>query len=391
MKLEQFQIQISNPCEVVTTGQQLNGMVTINLTKPMKMKGIHVNVEGKAKTFWEIHGGKNTTKYRASETYLNHVVTLVQTETGDQLKHPAGNHVYHFSLYIPANAPSSFEGRRGHVRYVCKATIERPWKFDQHVRKAFTVIHDLDLNLLSSYGVPVVLSKEENIENWCCSAGTLGVTLSLKKTGFVPGEPILYDITVENKSNSNINKVQLELRQVVQYTGFCNHIFSSGSPKYHTKEEKFSLLNESLRVPNNETGRINRGSILPSLPPSYLEGCGIISTSYFIVLAVRCGRSLVQMEKEILVGTIPFIRQHQSPRYQSSLPSMEPTAPPPPYDAAPPSYEECVFGRIDIFEEGETNTVGEHDWAPAYPNYNWQIQNVEILTAVLQPPAYTEN
>ncbi|KAK3611649.1 hypothetical protein CHS0354_021902 [Potamilus streckersoni] len=390
MKLEEFQIHISNPCEVVTTGQQLNGMVIINLTKPMKMKGVNIHVEGKAKTFWEIYGGKNTTKYRAYETYLNQVVSLVQAETGDQLKHPAGNHMYPFSLNIPANAPSSFEGRRGYVRYICKATIERPWKLDQHVRRAFTVIHDLDLNLLSSYGVPIVLSKEENIQNWCCTAGTLGVTLSLQKTGFVPGEPILYDITVDNKSDNNINKVQLELRQVVQYTGFCNHIFSSGSPKYHMKEEKFSLLNESLRVPKNETGRINRGSILPSLPPSYLEGCGIISTSYFVLLAVRCGRSLVKMEKEILVGTIPFFRQPQSPRYLLSPPSLESTLPPP-YDAAPPSYEECVFGRTVICEEGETNTVGENDWAPAYPNYNWQIQNVEISTAVLQPPAYTEN
>ena len=32
------------------------------------------------------------------------------------------------------------------MRYFCKATIDRPWKFDSHDLRAFTVIHHFDLN-----------------------------------------------------------------------------------------------------------------------------------------------------------------------------------------------------------------------------------------------------
>ena len=67
--------------------------------------------------------------------------------------HPAGEHSYPFCLLLGASLPSSFEGRRGYVRYFCKASINRPWKFDEHTKRAFTVIHPLDLNMVPTAGV----------------------------------------------------------------------------------------------------------------------------------------------------------------------------------------------------------------------------------------------
>ena len=68
-------------------------------------------------------------------------------------EHPSGQHRYPFSISLGDTLPSSFEGRRGYVRYFCKATIDRPWKFDEHIKRAFTVIHHLNLNDSPNAGV----------------------------------------------------------------------------------------------------------------------------------------------------------------------------------------------------------------------------------------------
>jgi hypothetical protein len=59
----------------------------------------------------------------------------------------SGEHCFQFSVILPNNVPSSFEGQYGHVRYTVKATLDRPWKFDHEVKAAFTVLSHLDLNL----------------------------------------------------------------------------------------------------------------------------------------------------------------------------------------------------------------------------------------------------
>jgi hypothetical protein len=60
---------------------------------------------------------------------------------------PAGEHSFLFSMSLPNNLPSSFEGEYGYVRYTVKATLDRPWKFNHEVKATFTVLLHLDLNL----------------------------------------------------------------------------------------------------------------------------------------------------------------------------------------------------------------------------------------------------
>lgn len=59
---------------------------------------------------------------------------------------PVGYQRYTFQFQLPNNIPSSFEHRYGHVRYTVKAVLDRPWKFDQECKTAFTVVSILDLN-----------------------------------------------------------------------------------------------------------------------------------------------------------------------------------------------------------------------------------------------------
>lgn len=62
--------------------------------------------------------------------------------------------------------------------------------------------------------MPVWGEQDETIEGICCSSGNVQIRLALNKTGYVPGEPVIYTIDVFNKCDFNIEQVELELKQV---------------------------------------------------------------------------------------------------------------------------------------------------------------------------------
>lgn len=68
-----------------------------------------------------------------------------------------GTQIYPFTCLLPPTLPSSFEGEFGNVRYTVKVTLDRPWKFDQETKTAFTVLSPVDLNLNSRLKVMVVV------------------------------------------------------------------------------------------------------------------------------------------------------------------------------------------------------------------------------------------
>lgn len=77
---------------------------------------------------------------------------------GSETELPSGTHTYPFTCALPPTLPSSFEGEFGHVRYTIKVTLDRPWKFDQDMKMAFTVVSPIDLNLNPRVKVNIFLS-----------------------------------------------------------------------------------------------------------------------------------------------------------------------------------------------------------------------------------------
>ena len=77
----------------------------------------------------------------------------------EEAKHPAGYHIYPFSVALPASIPSSFEGRRGYIRYQCMAFLDRGWKGVLDCDMDFTVIRHLDLNTMQNVAVSKTFKK----------------------------------------------------------------------------------------------------------------------------------------------------------------------------------------------------------------------------------------
>ena len=59
---------------------------------------------------------------------------------------PAGSHEFPFEFTLPTSLPASFDGQWGQVRYVVKAILSRPWKYDIEREKNFEVKGYSDLN-----------------------------------------------------------------------------------------------------------------------------------------------------------------------------------------------------------------------------------------------------
>ncbi|XP_045207004.2 arrestin domain-containing protein 17-like [Mercenaria mercenaria] len=384
MKFKQFDIKFDNAQGVFNTGTSVTGTVLLSLDQPLKIKAIRIVFVGAAKAYWQRRRGKTNVSYRGDENYFYTTVKLFDPGSDSGRDHPAGNHAYPFSLQLADTLPSSFEGTRGYVRYSCKATIERPLAFDYNVKRAFTVIRHFDLNNFPSAQIPVSDQATGEVYGCCGEAGEVDIHLDLNKTGFVPGEPIMYTIAVNNRSSQTVNETHLILNQMTTYTGISNALFSNQNPKLHPKTRKIYLLySRDCNFKPNSSKQIQKAIIVPSLPPTGLDGCNIIDIKYNIELRVICTH-VISIVKDIVIGTIPF--QDSSIRFTSGA-QATPTAPVvpqpesksteglPTYEEVltpPPSYAECMYGRTTIMDNtDDNNTSGDVNWAPAYPYYNW--------------------
>lgn len=400
MKLSLFEIKYDNPQGRFLAGSSISGVLHIGLSKPMKMKAIHLYFVGNGKTH-----------YRPPESYLRYCLTLFKSETGDTSLHAAGQHTYPFSLKLWERNPSSFESKNGYIRYFCKATIERPWKYNLCLKQMFTVVHNLDLNLVPSSLIPIDVQTRKEIKSLFNTVGYVDVTMSLNKSGYVPGEPIAYDILVNNQSDFNITKVDLKLIQVTTYTGY------NGS---FTKVIK--LFTQEVVIGKHSNSQIKQAAILPNLPASKLEGCSIMNVKYIVALKIVCNGNKLKIARGVTVGTIPTreatVLQEvptQSFSYASSMSSIQSTstllsnslsnidfqvsldniseldshiihASLPTYEEAiapPPSYLAPVFVCLSRQDENVSVPIG--DGENLVPAYSENTNNDVNL-----PPAYSE-
>lgn len=186
---------------------------------------------------------------------------------------PAGENVYPFACSLPPNLPSSFEAQWGHVRYTVKATLDRPWKFDQEVKIAFTVVSNFDLNREPRASEPINQESSKTFCCLCCGSQPLKVNVTLPARGYVPGQAMPVRVTVDNKSNVVVETIKLILRKIVT--------FRATTPRPDTKRDKIVVAEVSKGpVTAGDYSDYEQRLEIPPLPPSNLTNCSIIDLEY---------------------------------------------------------------------------------------------------------------
>merc|ERR1712061_218349 len=103
-----------------------------------------------------------------------------------------------------------YEGKHGHVRYKVTATIDDPQTKTEHF---FTVLTPYDLNNNQDAQLPVNEKKDKTPTTLFGKSDPISATITIPRTGFVPGERMPLNAVILNQSNVKIKNTTLRIIQ----------------------------------------------------------------------------------------------------------------------------------------------------------------------------------
>uniref|UniRef100_A0A1B0GIA7 Putative signal transduction n=1 Tax=Lutzomyia longipalpis TaxID=7200 RepID=A0A1B0GIA7_LUTLO len=373
-----------NPYGVYLAGQTISGQVELNIFKIKKVRAVTLRIVGYAKCRWtesDSHGTRGqtrTTVYHGREDYLASLTDLVgRSQDGSTIELAPGMHSYRFTCDLPHQLPTSFEGSKGYIRYYVIVALERPWKFDQKFKVAFTVLKQFDLNFESPVlRLPCQVSMERSFCCGPCKTGPISIIAHTSQSGYVPGQMISVHAEIANASTVKVEEIRFSLKKLIRYT--------SQTPRTKTKEETLTISEGRISgMKKKQSGKFEQHLQIPPLPPTSVSLCRIITISYEVKIEAKVsGAHLNPVVKiPITLGTVPLRDNVYNvvPGTQGIQPpiQMEPILNPISHPSSdqnlpPPSYEECIFGTVQVKddEDDEKTVMSCTKYAPRYPVYN---------------------
>ena len=201
---------------------------------------------------------------------------------------------------------------------------------------------------------PIELKKDKKFGVLFWKSKPLTATLTINKQAFVSGENILISGIIDNESDVKIKHCEIKMKKNVVYR-------ARGRSKYDS-----STVYEARQPEINKADRAVWNSVpifVPCLPPSGLDGCGIIDVSYFVeVRIVPPGvRFALELVFNITIGTVPFRQMGYQPTGgYANTPQNQP-------GLAPPGYSNPAPGPSGNWEMvGDNMIAGAGGVAPPY-------------------------
>ncbi|XP_055639234.1 arrestin domain-containing protein 3-like [Toxorhynchites rutilus septentrionalis] len=360
----------SNPNAIFRAGDAVSGTVILTLTKLKKVKGVYVLISGFAETFWDgkvYHGPKNRkTKahFKGYEDFIDKKIYLVESDDGSPIDLPMGSNQYHIRFDIPSTASTSMEGRHGHVRYLVKIVLERPWKYDQNFQTPLTVL--ARANSQSSHlSKPIKVEDQLRFYCWMCRSDPLLVAATVPRSGYVPGETIDVTLTVNNLSKEEVSEIIVKFQKVIQ---FISQVQIIGETQLFAENKivKYELLEiqKTLSVAKLTNTKFEKQFVVGPITPTENQHCDVIKIGYEMHISVkpRLSRQTIEMTIPIVVGSsesttnevTPFQRSSGIEKLAMHLDETLPTAPPPPYFES-----SCSIGRINSIQSVYEREISE--------------------------------
>ncbi|CAG9817415.1 unnamed protein product [Phaedon cochleariae] len=224
--MAQCKVWLDNYAGQYYPGSQIQGKVILNFNSQTTLRSVKIRLACREHTEWmgeESYLDPLTNERRDRQVLLQGDNDAFATElilyggqTGTTAL-SAGQHIYPFNVTLPFDIPGTFNCEHGSVSYLLKAVVDRPMAFDYEDEIIFLVTALVDLNMLQK---PELLestsySDDKTLCCWCCAEGPISIDVELPKRTQIPGETVNITARLTNMSNTNIEGVELKLKQKI--------------------------------------------------------------------------------------------------------------------------------------------------------------------------------
>ncbi|XP_041454419.1 arrestin domain-containing protein 3-like [Lytechinus variegatus] len=356
-KLQVFEVLFAGNQEVFKPGDVVQGEARIVVSEEKgDIRGIQFKCVGKAYTNWTESEGtgdyERTVTYTTNHEFFKQEITLrgagKDNKTANRITLTAGEHRFPFQFQIPnINLPPPFEGTWGYVRYYVKINIDRPWKFDHHTQRLFSIFTVKDLNYEYNVLVPPSHQVEKTVCCLCCASGPIILKGMVDKRGYVPGEYIFVSLDLHNNSSRRIIDITAKLQQRGHFSAQRH-----GTGRTHHRQAVITMA--ELKLDGCEAmGSVSYDRVkmlIPPIPPCRYENCPNIQVEYYVEIEGDVSRTPMDahVKLPVVIGTIPAFPHtlkdpalnpfpvQQLPDHPGMAPAGQPGFPPPGQQGYPP-------------------------------------------------------
>jgi len=204
---------------VFATGRHLSGVVVFRVSKPTSIRALTVTIDGRESPI----GRSLTRTLRGTSSFFDREALLSGMEeprfTSERVSQlwnaflrrdtprilSPGEHMYPFSLALPASLPPSYSGRAGRIAYTVTARVRYP------VGRSLRVSQDVSVAFVprAHRGRPIALSYPS--AGGTVHAGEVNVSLELSRRSVELGNKLRGTFSISNPKQVDITEITVSL------------------------------------------------------------------------------------------------------------------------------------------------------------------------------------
>lgn len=276
--VKDFKIILSNAS--CYPGSNVEGKLIVSVDKPKKYKNVVVRLLGRANVL-DVSQRRDTNLYRVVYVDVQADVWNVEiSPTGDL---PIGEYHFPFHFQLPHQAPPSFTGLHGDIKYEIEAKIFHSGLIEsrvksKHVLKAILVVRERT-DILRLYTEPRTESITKRSNFLFFKFDPITATVNVPRTGFSLGDILPVSVHVNNQSSRDIH-IKSALHRVDTFT-----------PLERRRIIASTIIVVSTLSPSIRAGQItsyeNGKLIIPTAVPTTMRSCSCISVEYFLHVTLK--------------------------------------------------------------------------------------------------------